>query len=274
MYLRKISAFDWSLLSTFTNLNQATAFVLGIIDKLYCESFPLKLKFVGRKRLRKPWLSSEIMMMIKKKSNYFKKYKLGTISEDVNKKMRNHVNITIKKAKIVYYRNKFQNCVSEMKLIWKELRKLVACRSKNRHIAEIIEDGDHITNPKDIAQCFNNYFSKIATNLCNSLPPSDMDPLSFINRNSESLILSPVTSDEVANIIMSLKNTRQGINSISVKVLKFSRHIISQPLSHIINMSFNIGIFLEIFKPHVLCLFLKKVMCWMFPTIGLYLYCH
>ena len=51
--------------------------------------------------------------------------------------------------------------------------------------------------------------------------------------------------------IMSLKNIKQNINSVPVKIIKYSKDIICHPLSHLIIMSFSMGEFPESFKYHI-----------------------
>ena len=112
---------------------------------------------------------------------------------------------------------------------------------------QVVKDGVQLTSPDDIAQYFNDHFCSVASNLCDSLPNSNFDPLTYVRRNDCSFVLGPVTSDEVGDTIMSLKNSKQGINSITVKILKYSKHMLSHPLSHLVNLSFIQGVF-----PHVL----------------------
>jgi len=51
-----------------------------LVNKIYCRSFPLKIKFLSRKRLSNPWLSDDLLARIKLKAKYFKLLKLELIS--------------------------------------------------------------------------------------------------------------------------------------------------------------------------------------------------
>ena len=56
------------------------------LDYLYCQSFPMKTKYVSVKRISKPLLASAILQSVKTKANYFKMCKLGIISSAMNKR--------------------------------------------------------------------------------------------------------------------------------------------------------------------------------------------
>ena len=62
-------------------------------------------------------------------------------------------------------------------------------------------------------------------------------------RVMESLYLKPVTCEEINNILVSLKDTACGWDSISAVVLRLSSQFIVQPLSYICNLSLTKGIF-------------------------------
>ena len=172
--------------------------------------------------------------------------------------MRNRVNCLVRRAKLAYYRNRFRTAVNDMKQTWKDLRNIVSFNRSKSRIHEIVEDGVKVSDSHAVAQCFNNHFCTVATKICSSLPTSTIDPLLYVNRNERSLVLSPVTSEEVGDIIMSLKNRKQDINSISVKLLKYSKEFLCHPLSHLVNMSFSVGIFPDLYKNAVVIPIFKK----------------
>ena len=56
----------------------------GEVNNLYYKCFPVKAEFISTKRLCKLWMSSVLFNSIKHKSSYFKLYKQGIISQNVN----------------------------------------------------------------------------------------------------------------------------------------------------------------------------------------------
>jgi hypothetical protein len=69
-YYNVLNDINWDF-SHFDDINVKTSIFLDEINRLYCRYFPLKVKCVSIKRLRKPWLSSAIFNSIKTKSKYF-----------------------------------------------------------------------------------------------------------------------------------------------------------------------------------------------------------
>jgi hypothetical protein len=47
-------------------------------------------------------------------------------------------------------------------------------------ISEIKTDTDTLTDPTQIAEEFNNFFSNIGSKIASSIPPSSTDPLSYL----------------------------------------------------------------------------------------------
>lgn len=221
---------------------------LKTVNDIYCDSFPLKVKKISKKRLSKPWLTPEILKHVKYKSLCFKKCKLGLISDADNRKVRNFVNSMVHKARVGYHRDRFQGSMGDMKRTWIYLRKLVSFGGSKQTV-DLVNNGDIVvSNPRDIAQCFNDHFCSVASVISDSLPASTVDPLSYVKHNVHSLFFDPVSREEVSEIISSLRNTKYDLDTISVKMLKFCNRILNYPLSLIINKSLSAGIFPDVFK--------------------------
>ena len=173
---------------------------------------------------------------------------MGLITEYENKRIRNFVNNIIKRAKNDYYKNRFQNNINDLKQTWRDLRKIVSANSNRRGISEIEYDERSITNSIDIARHFNDHFCSVANRVTDGLPVSDCDPMSYVRRNCETIVLDPVTVDEVIGVVQKLKNTKYDINSISVKALKHNICVLGLPVATLINMIFSQGIFPDVLK--------------------------
>ena len=50
------------------------------LNDLYCNFFPLCTKFITKKRMSKPWITSSSFSLIKQKSNTFQQYRRGLIT--------------------------------------------------------------------------------------------------------------------------------------------------------------------------------------------------
>ena len=121
----------------------------------------------------------------------------------------------------------------------------------------IIEDNISLTNPKYIADAFNNYFSNVATGIKSSIKYSRNKFFDFLPQiNINSFFINPTDKTEIKNIILSLDPLRSiGPNSIPTKILKLLSNDISTQFAELFNLSFSEGVFPSILKT---CKAIKK----------------
>ena len=117
----------------------------------------------------------------------------------------------------------------------------------------IIEDNISfisLTNPKDIADAFSNYFSNVATGIKFSIKYSRNKFFDFLPQiNINSFFINPTDKTEIKNIILSLDPLRSiGPNSIPTKILKLLSNDISTQFAELFNLSFSEGVFPSILK--------------------------
>ena len=105
-----------------------------------------------------------------------------------------------------YYHNKFQSNNS-IKSCWKTINSLIRPKSSNNSL-KIDIDGNKESNPGIISEHFNNYFTYIAQNLASKIPPSNVNPLSFINHQPNTFVFFECCESEIVEIINQLKNNK------------------------------------------------------------------
>ena len=109
------------------------------------------------------------------------------------------------------------------------------CLSKNNQL---------ITNPIDVANLFNDYF----TNQNKSCPKPNPDNIKVKN-HLHSFYLLPTNAEEIERIInKTTAKSAAGIDGINGKVLRLVGHLISTVLSYLINESFSEGIYPDVLK--------------------------
>ena len=115
---------------------------------------------------------------------------------------------------------------------------------RSETIKRIVWNQLEYSNEEGIANAFNQYFCSIAKDLDENLPSSNIDPLTYVTRNtSQSLFLQPVVPSECISIVRNLKSSKQNIDSISVNLFKNYILIFVPTLCDIINLAFESGIF-------------------------------
>ena len=77
------------------------------------------------------------------------------------------------------------------------------------------DDGLEVWESEDVSVVFCDYFSRVATDLDNDIPRSNIDPLSYLSpRADRSFFAKHATIDEINKIIMSLPNKGCDINGV------------------------------------------------------------
>ena len=133
-------------------------------------------------------------------------------------------------------------------MVWKGIQQLITLKYKSKRQPCIITvKGKDVTNPKNIANAFNNFFTNIGPSLSKTIPQSKKNFKNFLNNSSlNSFVLKPVTHDEVRKLISQLNNRKVlGPTSILVTILKDNIDVLVRPLTLILNQSLSKKFFLK-----------------------------
>ena len=147
-------------------------------------------------------------------------------------------------SKKLYYKKFFAANNCNIKETWKGIKQIISFKFKSSNAPHILEVGTtNITDKKNTANVFNNYFVTIGPELAAKIPLAGAtfdkympDPV----RNS--CFLFPVTTSEIEYIIHKLNTSKStGPFSIPTKLLKMLKCLLSPPLEYLFNYSFSIG---------------------------------
>ena len=97
---------------------------------------------------------------------------------------------------------------------------------------------------------FNTFFTSVAAKLNEKIVKAKKPFSHYLGQTTdETIFLSPTTPADIESLINCIKpNKAIGLNSIPTKTLKEFKSELSEPLSDMINVSFNKGIFLDFLK--------------------------
>ena len=208
-FTTKLNAIDWHTLLSSPDVNCNTTIFLNTLQGIYNVCFPLKTKFISEKRLCNPWINQTLINSIKNKNNMYKDFKVGAITEGEFKQYRNRLNRIIKDAKQTYYISIFTNFKNNTRKIWDTINSFHRKNIRNITTDHIFHDNSNLTNPIQIAEAFNEFYTNIAPDLDSKLPPAFSDPLNFLKGNyPTSMVVPPVYPQEVIDVITSLKNKK------------------------------------------------------------------
>ena len=203
---------------------------------------------------QKPWITSELIKMIKIKNKLFNRKKRQP--DNVNVKLlynlfRNRVNRDLIKSKKNYYTKYLEDNNNNSKKIWEGIKSIINIKNpKGTSINQLKVNEKVIDNPEEIAEIVNNFFANIGSNTENNIPHNPViKPENYlINRIQQNFIIADITNDEVLEIITKLDNKSSGPQSIPINLLKIIADLIINPLCIIISNSFTSGIFPDALK--------------------------
>ena len=107
--------------------------------------------------------------MIKAKNDHIKKRK-----HVIYKTYKNKIVDLLRVSRKCHYQKYFKEDKKSFRVIWQGIHDIVYSRKskKNNTPSSLLIDGKTITNPKDMAENFNNFFTSIWTKLQNNIPPT------------------------------------------------------------------------------------------------------
>jgi len=133
------------------------------------------------------------------------------------------------------------------KASWKLLNSLLSNKPKSNSIPSINIDGKEISDKREIAETFNEYFSTIGSNLAKQVPPTIYKQ--YIKCTKHRFSLLPVSSALVQDLISSLDTKKSiGVDNIPAQILKDTCDIIAPQLTFIFNLCINSGQFVDDWK--------------------------
>ena len=159
---------------------------------------------------------------------------------------RNKLTHLLRISERKYVRDYLNKYVGDLKKSWKLVNDLIGRNNKLKHLPKSFETetGSSITEPKAIANYFNQYFSNVAPQLASKLKQTNTNPMQFMEtRVRVSIFLKPVRQSELLDAFDMLKDTSSGFDQMKPIVLKKVKNELLHPVMNLINASFQQGIF-------------------------------
>ena len=208
----------------------------------------------------KPWISNEILSLMKKRDKFLSKYtkhqknnpELASNLFNEYKLIRNNVTRLKRDSKLQYYKKFFDSNKNKMSNIWKGIRAIVNLNNTSKKDIKILnKNGKKVTDPQKIVNLFNEHYANVGPNIDKKLPKSLKKFHEYLSKVNvaKTFFLKPVIPQEIFDIILAF-NARKtlGPNSIHIFILKISNNFFSDVLTDIVNLSFKTGIFPDLSK--------------------------
>ena len=130
-------------------------------------------------RLRKPWISDAIMVLLNRKHKLFRQYKNGIVTFVHYNSFKNNFTTTLCHARNNYFQRKLTECSNNSRDTWKTLNSLTRYKNNSKDVIQN-HNGSTVSDTSAIAEVFNNYFSNVASNLHSNIPHSKIPSLNFL----------------------------------------------------------------------------------------------
>lgn len=246
---------DWKLVYNSPDVNLAFDELYKILY-FYSEQaveVATRSNLSHKNRKLKPWMTEGLLLAINIRDKLYKKMKRFTNDVRVKesfKLMKSKISLWIKMAKSIYYNNLFLSVRGNSRKQWSIINEVTG-RSKQKSRDINLKVGDTlVSDQKEIARIFNNYFINVAESITNNLPPLSPVHINEYKQNfppsisNRSIFLTPVAVNEVLLAISRLSPSKSpGIDGITAKLVKEIGPIIAPVLAFVFNKSLSEGVF-------------------------------
>ena len=194
-----------------------------------------------------------IAKSFKKKNKLYKTYLNNPCkrNENLYKKYKNKLNQVIKVSKKIYYEEQLIKYKHNTKMVWRTQNEILNRGRRNtKPPNEFIGNNttDIIKDPSKIANSFNEYFVNIGPKLAKDItnnPDKTFDKY-LTNNYKDSMFLDRIITEnevetEIANMNINI-NKSPGHDDLCSRIIKTTSKEISKPLTHIFNLTFEMGI--------------------------------
>ena len=229
--------------------------VRALTEKLVKEEWqdiPLVKQKHCKNLIRNPWITQGIFRSIQTRNKLFKSY-VRNPTEQNNchyKRYRNILTKLIRTSKKLHYSKVLNHAEGNLNSTWKVINELINKNKSQTRTDSLNVNGKDITNPEDVSNEFNSYFTTIGPNLASKINCHNKHFSSYLSEPlNKTIFLNPTNQAEIIKIVKSFKSKKSsGYDGISMKLLKQIIYCIAPPLEYIFNSSLSNGICPNVIK--------------------------
>ena len=222
------------------------------ISNAFETNIPLRtVRFNRYKHKISSWITTGLLNSLRLRDRLYKKlhktkaetekyFRLKSELSTYNSYLRKCIN----NAKKSYYHSKLLKYKNDIRKTWETINGILNRKKSKKSSDHFSANGKLLTQPKEIAEKFNDYFINIGSNYSNS-NEEGTTPNQYMPPKKEAIFsFKPTTNKEISDIIKRLKcKESSGFDNISTRLLKYISEKVSPSLSLMINQSLLTGIF-------------------------------
>ena len=235
---------DWSELYQENDPNT----IYDSIQSKYCshynQNLTSKTYSKNNKRLpREPWMTHDLLSDIRKRNKLVKqKDKLNEY-----KQLRNDIVKRKRKAEKNYYEKKINECWKDLKGMWNILKMAMNQVSNKTSLPTAFNsDGKWISDKKENANNFNEFYSNVGPKANASIPGSQKTARQYLEksqaRNAYSIFTPTFRENDIKLAAQKLnKKTSTDTYGVSQAIMIDDIEFLAKPLTHLMNCSITTG---------------------------------
>lgn len=225
---------DWSELENFRNPNNAYNYFINVIQHHY--SLCTTEKSIDPRQNRKGWITQGIRISSQTKRQLYQDWLSKQIDKQIYINYRTIFNRVIKEAKKMHNNRYIMGAKNKTTAVWNLVSQIGGTSKSNPKFTIESFDNPNI-NPTDTLNTINNH-------LINICPDITKNEKILIMKNKQSIFLTPVDENEIVSIIRKLSNTKStGPDGIPLSIIKDSAYALAKPITFIINLCMQTGLF-------------------------------
>lgn len=269
---KALSNADWSQLYIMSSVSSAFSHFFSIFKSCINKSYISKNRNKKYPKKLKPWMSDALLKKVNEKNSLYKESRTNPWDHPLRNQYR-ICKITLKHeiilAKNNYYKSYLETNKKDPKRQWQCVKELTGTSKKNQLSPLSVRNSSGVieSDPKLVANIFNNYFSTVAIDLRVKLDQdinqirSKAHSLDFIkdSYSLHSIFLYPTSNTEILQIINELSTRKApGYDSVTPAMVKKITHQIVKHLVYLINFSMSSGEFPNDLKNSIVIPLYKK----------------
>ncbi len=239
---------NWDEVHSQTNVNSAFSLFISKFIELYDTHCPLKEFKFNKKYMPMNAHMNDLLLKCRSFKQYLFRLKQTSKTAENESRYRqykNRYNKAVRRSKINNYHSQIKSAGRDSKKIWKVIKNVIGL-SKESSLVEFVEvDNQRIYGASNIANSFNQYFSKLGENLTPKIPTTNHSFREFLPPPmANSIFIEPLTPVSVFNLIKQIKPKHSCDNDgLSMFLISSIAEGICAPLSSIYNLSLQTGVF-------------------------------
>src|SRR6218665_791069 len=245
-----INIIDWSPIHSLCDQSDPSAAYEVFNYKMrnvYDSGFPfVTSRIKASKTPKQPWMTLGLLRSCHTKAKLHTRFIKHPTPQNKLKFItyRNKFKSLCRKAEKDYYTMQFTKFKDDLKQTWQTIKTILRDKPPDSNISQLTINGLKITDSQSIAEQFNKYFTGVAQDLVNKIPPSNIPSSTFLNPpNLDSFALIPTSPSEIIAISRTLKQTHStGLDGIKSTLISPVIELIADPLSEIFNYFLKTGV--------------------------------